>query len=115
MGKIQHTYFGIKYTFNPMLILMTMKKGYKGTAKYIVIELDDYGDYGVRRSGQLFLDIFEATKKSSNLNDIKDSLTGTYIKGNVLDSIINAIGQEWLCEIRRSSNELKRYKIKKLR
>lgn len=110
-----HTDFGIKYTFNPMLILMTMKKGYKGTAKYIVIELDDYGDYGVRRSGQLFLDIFEATKKSSNLNDIKDSLTGTYIKGNVLDSIINAIGQEWLCEIRRSSNELKRYKIKKLR
>lgn len=107
--------FGIQYTFNPMLVLMTMKKGRKDTAKYIVIELEDYGNYGVRRSGQLFLEIFEIAKQSIDLKDIRDSLTQTYIKGNALDFIINSIGRPWLCETKRISNELARYKIRRLR
>lgn len=107
--------FGIRYLFNPMLVLMSMKRGRKDTAKYIVIELDDYGNYGVRRSGQLFLEIFEVAKQSIDLKDIRDSLTKTYIKGNALDFIINSIGRPWLCETKRISNELARYKIRRLR
>ncbi len=104
--------FNIEYTFNPMLVLMTMKPGNKSSAKYIIIELDDYSSYGVKRSGTLFMQIFKSAKSSVNLQDISNSLERTFIKGNLLDAIINSLGQDWLCEIRRVSKELNRYKIK---
>lgn len=104
--------FGIKYTFNPMLILIAMRKANINTAQYIVIELDNYGTSCIRRSGELFLEIFDIAKKNPDLLNIRNSLCGTYVKGNWLNSIINLIGENWLTEITKKANELKRYRIK---
>lgn len=104
--------FDIEYTFNPMLILTSMYKEYPETAEYIIIELDDYGPHGVKRSGNLFLDIFEAAKGNCSLEGLRDSFIKTYVHGNALQTIISAIGQDWLTEITKTSKELKRFKIK---
>lgn len=103
--------FSIHYTFNPMLILMTMKKGYKGSAQYVIIELDEHGQHGVKRSGELFEALFEAARSGAQLNNLRNSLVKTYLKGNLLESITNAIAPNWLCEINKQASELKRYRI----
>ena len=103
--------FGIEYTFNPMLILMSMQIARKHTAEYIVIELDGISPYGVARSGMLFRRIFQAAKTSPLLRDIQTTIRCTYIRGNWLDAIVNALGPDWLVEVKRHHNELKRYRI----
>ena len=104
--------FSIHYTFNPMLILMSMKKGHKGSAQFVIIELDEYGQHGVRRSGKLFEDLFDASKSSAHLTDLRNNIVKTHLRGNLLDTIINAIAPNWLCEIKKQASELKRYRIK---
>ena len=105
--------FDIQYTFNPMLILMSMPKGDKNRAQFVIIELDDYNDYGIRRSGELFLKIFSIAKADNRLCEINNELRNTYIKGNAIESIINAIGSDWLSEITKKTKEINRYKIKR--
>ena len=104
-------YFGIQYTFNPMLILMSMKPGHVHTAKYIVIELDDNERHSARRSGMFFKDLFKAIRTDPSLEHIQRHMEITYAKGNLLDSIINAIGISWLTEITTIYKESKRYRI----
>lgn len=101
--------FNINYTFNPMLILMTMQLGRKHTAKYIVLELDD--SPGIPRCGMLFEDIFQTARTTLQLNDFQGMLRKTYIEGNLLSSIINAIGQKWLIELNNTCRNMRRYKI----
>ncbi len=107
--------FSIEYTFNPMLILMTMQIARKHTAKYIVIELDSLSPHGVSRSGMLFRRIFQTAKASPLLSDIQTTIRSTYIKGNWLDAIVNALGPNWLVEVQKQNNELRRYRIRTVR
>ncbi len=104
--------FRVRYTYNPMLILVSMKKGYIESAKHIVIELDNEGEHGVKRCGMLFDDIFEIARRSIELKDIQRGLAFRYIKANALDTIVDAIAPKWLCEIKNNYCEVKRYKIK---
>lgn len=104
--------FGIEYTFNPMLILMSMEIARRQTAEYIVIELDRIPPYGVSRSGMLFRRIFQTAKASPLLSDIQTTIRSTYVKGNWLDTIVDALGPDWLVEVKRCHNELKRFRIK---
>lgn len=104
--------FEIRYTYNPMLIIMAMQIANKKTAQYIVIELDDYNNRSVRRAGELFLEIFDVAKKNSDLLNIRYNFVKTYVRGNLIDSIINIAGSNGLKEICRIGNELKRYSIK---
>ena len=90
-----------------------MPKGDKNKAQFVIIELDDYNDYGIRRSGELFLKIFSIAKADNRLCEINNELRNTYIKGNAIESIINAIGSDWLSEITKKTKEINRYKIKR--
>ena len=104
--------FGIKYTYNPMLIIMSMIPGKRRTAKYIVIELDDFDTHGVRRSGSFFEEIFLFAKNKTQIEDFELGFQKTYIKGNLIDSLLNAIGNHWLIEINETHKGIKRFKIK---
>lgn len=106
-------YFGIQYTFNPMLILMSMKPGYIHTAEYIVIELDDNEWHSVRRSGVFFVDLFKSLRTDTSLVHIQNYMTSTYAKGNLIDAIINSLDINWLIEVKKYGNEKKRYRIRK--
>ena len=105
--------FGIQYTFNPMLILMSMKPGYIHTAKYIVIELDDNEWHSVRRSGVFFIDLFNIFRTDTSLEYIQNHMKSTYAKGNLINTIINSIGKSWLVEVKKYGDEIKRYRIRK--
>lgn len=104
--------FDIPNTFNPTLILMSMKPGYMETVKYITIELDDNEHHSARRAGQFFIDLFDAVKSDNSLEHIQYHMGKTYVKGNLLDSIINSIGKNWLTEIYNTSKNMKKYRIK---
>lgn len=104
--------FHIEYTFNPMLILMTMRPGQKNTAQYIVIELDNADRHGIRRSGMLFRKIFRVAKSNPQLDELQNMFQKTYIKGNWLNSIVNSLGPNWLIEINKTHSELRRYRIR---
>lgn len=105
-------YFGIRQTFNPTLILMSIRPGHINTAKYIVIELDDNEFHNVRRSGMFFMDLFSAVRANCNLQHIQSHMIGSYIKGNLLDSIINAISGNWLDAIKPIGKEIQRFRMK---
>lgn len=111
--KITDT-FGIPYTFNPMLVLMSMKPGHMETVKYITIELDDNEHHSARRAGQFFMELFNAIESDNSLEHIHNNMVQTYTSGNLLDSIINSIGVNWLTEIRQTRKNLKQYRIKNL-
>lgn len=102
--------FGIRYTYNPMLILMSMEKGYLGTARYIVIELDSAPN-GIRRSGQLFSRIFEIARSDNSLEAFRRKCSLFYVKDNIVNSIVRSVGVPWLEQIATVGNELKRYRI----
>lgn len=110
--KELNSYFGIRYTFNPMLILMCMKPGHIHTARYIVIELDDNEFHSARRSGQFFMNLFATVRPDDNLEHIQHDIINTFLKGNLLDSIVNAISGSWLDAIKPIGKEIKRYRIK---
>lgn len=104
--------YNFEYTFNPMLILMSMQLGRINTAEYIILELDDTDNNGIQRSGMLFRRIFRLARTNTQLNDFQTMFHRTYVKGNWLNTIVNAIGQDWLIEINRTCGELKRFKIR---
>ena len=110
-------FFSLKfrYTFNPMLILMSMKPGHFDSTEFIILELDDLNEYGIRRSGELFRMIFDKARYSNDLREIRSEFKKTYIKNNCLDSIINAISPSWILELNKSYGNAKRYKIKGLK
>ena len=95
-----------------MLIIMSMIPGQRHTAKFIVIELDDFDTHGVRRSGSFFESIFSFAKDKTQIEDFELGFQKTYIKGNLIDSLLNAIGNNWLIEIKETHKGIKRFKIK---
>lgn len=104
--------FKIIYSFNPMLILMSMQLGQKSTAKQIVLELDNLGTHGINRSGTLFRKVFEVAREDPRLNTLQAMFHRTYVKGNWLNAIIHGIGQDWLTELVHIHDGMKVYKIR---
>lgn len=83
-------YFNIDIPYEPVLLLVSMQKGHWGSAKYIAIQLNKIPD-GIRQSGKLFQRIFEVAKSSPSLKSIRNEYKKTYIRGNLLDSILSFI------------------------
>lgn len=105
-------YFNIEYTFNPMLVLMSMKLGQRNTAQYIVIELDNEEKHDIRRSGMLFRKIFQFAKSNPQLKDLQRMFETTYIKGNWLNHILHILKQNKLIELIKINENIKRYRIR---
>lgn len=105
-------FYGISKTYNPMLILMSVKPGRMGEAQYIIIELDTCNSCGVKRSGVFFKQIFELAKKEVNVRAMKNNFIKNYIKGNWMESIINFLSGEIVQEINKVGREIKRYRIR---
>lgn len=104
--------FRIPYTYNPMLILMTMQKSDINTAEFIVIELDDNDRNSVRRAGMLFDEIFKTARYTLDLKNMKKDLMKTQIKNHLLNLIITAFNSDCLTEIAETGKEIARYRIK---
>lgn len=102
----------IHYTFNPMLILTTMKIMDINTAEYIVIELDNNNWNSVRRAGVLFGNIFETARTTPDLKNIRRRLMKTEIKKHLLNIIIKSIDSDCLTEIAETGKEIARYRIR---
>ncbi len=88
---------GIKYTYNPMLILVEGHKNrFNGELEFqdrMVIELDKVG---IERVGMLFDKIFELSKETNQLTDISHGLIKHYIKGNSVSYIFKGLKGNWL-------------------
>ena len=108
---------GIKYTYNPMLVLVEVNKN-KGRGKIefqnkLVIELDEDSDRGVTRAGVLFDKIFETAKREVGLDKFGHDIRMYYIKGNAVNNIIRAIQGDWLESVDSIASDIKRFRIKK--
>lgn len=83
--------FGIRYTFNPMLILFEVADNHFGEAKKKIVRLDTIKG-GVRQSGELFRKIFDAVnQRGPQIDDIEHEIGLTYLKGNWISMILNVI------------------------
>lgn len=107
--------FGIEYSFNPMLILMSMIPNKRHTAHFIVIYLDDDEKHGVKRSGELFRKIFSFAVHDPTIEGFESLLHKTYIMGDCIDSILNLFGKGFLIELKNQSKKYRCYKIKDIR
>jgi len=107
---------GIKYTYNPMLILVEVKKDKcRGELQFqdkIVIELDDDTPRGCRRSGQLFEAIFDIAKKEAHLDRFGKELKMRYIKGNALQKIASILDGNIIEALGETAEGIFRYRIK---
>ena len=91
---------------------MSVNPGRMDEAQYIVIELDTYISCGVKRSGVLFDQIFKVAKKEISVKALKNNMLKSYLKGNWIDSLVNVLSGDWLEEIQKIGDELKRYRIR---
>lgn len=107
----------IKYTYNPMLILVEVRKtvGY-GAIEFqdkMVIELDDGTTGGVRRSGVLFEQIFDIAKKEANLEWFGNEIRMYYLKGNAIKTIASALDGNVIESLVDVVDGIRKYRIKK--
>ena len=107
---------GVSYTYNPMLILIEVKKEhYRGQIQFqdrMVIELDENTPRGLRRSGQLFEAIFDIAKRHVNLDRYERGLKIKYIKGNAVQTIANILDGNLIEAISKSVEGIMTYRIK---
>ena len=103
--------FHYVYEFNPVLVLVELSGKKFADARKIVIELDSpYSD--IKRTGSLFLEIFDIAKRFVNIEDFSRNLVGTYLKGAYVDAIIQAIGNDMLSEVNNQQKNIRRFTIK---
>lgn len=107
---------GIKYTYNPMLILVEVKKNQcRGELQFqdkIVIELDDDTNRGCRRSGQLFETIFDIAKKEVHLDRFGKELKIKYIKGSALQKIASILDGNIIEALGETAEGILQFRIK---
>lgn len=107
---------GIKYTYNPMLILVEVSKSmYRGKIEFqrkMVIELDDNTPRGCRRSGELFEAFFEIAKRDVFLDEFKKNLRMKYIKGNAIRQLASALDGNYIEKLEETTAELLKYRIR---
>uniref|UniRef100_UPI004057A29A hypothetical protein n=1 Tax=Agathobacter sp. TaxID=2021311 RepID=UPI004057A29A len=91
---------GIRYTYNPMLILVEINKSlYRGEIEYqkkLVIELDEDSNRGLRRSGQLFDVIFDFAKEYVHLDQFGEKVRMYYIKGKAINNLVSVLQGDWI-------------------
>lgn len=109
---------GIKYTYNPMLILVETRYDHLVDkiryGDHVIIELDEDNNRGLRRSGQLFDAIFEIAKRKLGLGQIANGVKLYYIKGDALGDIVHALlKQEWLEAVADAAEIQHRFRIRK--
>lgn len=63
----------------------------------------------------MFDKIFEVAKKEVGLDRFRDNVRMYYIKGHAVKNIINAVQGEWIESIEDVINNVKRFKIKKIK
>lgn len=100
-------YFGIRYSFNPELILIELKNNNFINSKKIVIELEK----DITHTGTLFLDIFDIAKKHVDISDFSSELNKMYCKGPIIDIILNALGNNIVSNIYKSRDDVIRFKV----
>lgn len=107
---------GIKYTYNPMLILveidLTKWRGEIAYQKKMIIELDDNTNRGIRRSGMLFDRIFELAKETVNLNRYSNQVRMYYIKGAVVERLIKFLEGDWIETIADTAGDILKFRVK---
>ena len=107
---------GISYTYNPMLILVEVKRErYRGQIQFqdrMVIELDENTPRGIRRSGQLFEAIFDIAKRDVNLHSFERELKIKYIKGDAVHKIAEILDGNLLEAISESVEGVMTYRMK---
>lgn len=107
---------GIKYTYNPMLILveidLTKWRGEIAYQKKMIIELDDNTNIGIRRSGMLFDRIFELAKETVNLNRYRNQVRMYYIKGAVVERLIKFLEGDWIETIADTAGDILKFRVK---
>ena len=103
--------FDISYEFNPMLVLVELNGNRFESSRKMVLALDSM-DGGVKKSGVLFQKIFDIARSYVSLDDFSNRLISTYIKGNVIDSIINALGNDFIAEVNTQQKNIRRFLIK---
>ncbi len=105
---------GIKYTYNPMLILVEEHKNrFNGELEFqdrMVIELDKIG---IERVGMLFDKIFELSKETNQLTDISHGLIKHYIKGNSVSYIFKGLKGNWLDGAEEFTKAVKYFTVQK--
>lgn len=106
----------IKYTYNPMLILLEIdnKKG-GGQLQYqrkLIIDLSCKKIGGVKKAGQLFEMIFEIAKREVNLDRFKKKLKMRYIKGNVISKIVSILEGKYIELIGETIENISMFRLK---
>lgn len=106
----------IEDTYNPMLILVEVsKENYRGELAYqkkLVIELDDNETHSVRRSGELFEEIFKIAQRESGLDGYARELRKYYIKGAAVQNVLNCLSGNFIEVIEKVSDDLIKCRIK---
>ena len=101
--------FGIRYNFNPMLILFEVADNHFGEAKKKIIKLDAIKG-GVRRSGELFRRIFDAVNlRGPKIEDINHEFGLTYLKGSWISMILNVFKIPVLKELHDRREDFQRF------
>ena len=103
--------FAIKYTKNPMLVLISMVPGNYKTKKYIKIELDKNEQYTINRSCELFSILFRAAKKKTSLEGIRGEIIKEYINENVFEIIQSLFDKTLFIKTVKICKSYKVYKI----
>ncbi|MDY3274846.1 MAG: hypothetical protein SOX33_03490 [Agathobacter sp.] len=107
---------GIRYTYNPMLLLVEVdRKNARGQLEFqdkLVIELDEDTNRGLRRTGELFDEIFEIAKRQVNLDRFRSGVKMYYIKGKAVQNIVSVLNGEWVEAINNVTDDVLRFRIK---
>lgn len=103
--------FHIDYPYNPVLLLLEYDKGHFSKSKKIYIELD--GDStNIKKTGELFENIFDIAQKYANLRDISGGLTEKTLKSDIVDRIVKGIDKKLISAIHSTGKDIVKYKIK---
>ena len=107
----------ISYTYNPMLILVEVKKAVcYGRIEFqdkMVIELDDGTLGGLRRSGMLFEKIFELAKREVNIDRFGKEIRMHYMKGGIIERIVSVLKGDYIEAVVGTVEEATKYRIKR--
>jgi len=103
-------HFEINCSYNPMLILMELHNNDIINTKKVIIDLDS-DTHNVKRTGQLFENIFKIAKKNVDLKSFSHGLAATYVKGEFLDAFLRVLDNRFITEIATQHKNVKQYKI----
>lgn len=104
------TDFEIAYPYTPILLLVEYKRGHFKNCKKVRIELDDNAR-NIKKTGELFEQIFSIAQKKITLNGIRYELVKQEIREGLFESIISAIDNSLVTAIYEQGEIVTRYKL----